>query len=173
MTGRCDLIPSDADFYSNPGVMGELIAMILPFSIILISYGYLLLFFCTSYRQLKASNSKMQSEFRTTWTLFFTFLIPGILLCGLYLLDFIRVSNDGTVDMAYKVMELLYMLPYGTNFFLYLSSTQYRMAFTYFLKQIKNFILRKRSRRELDDYVNTDADLKTYHDIERIPTHFA
>lgn len=157
----------------NPGVVGQLVAMILPCSIVLMSYGYLLWFFCTSYRQLKPSNVKIQNEFKTTFTLFFTFLIPGMLLSGLYILDFVRVSKDGTIDMAYRVMSLLYLMPYGTNFFLYLTSAQYRLAFIFLFIRMKNMILRKKTlKNQPNAYTNTEADLSTFRDIEGIQSYF-
>ena len=172
MTGRCDLISENAS-YINPGVVGQLVAMILPCSIVIICYGYLLWFFCTSYWQLRTSNLKIQNEFKTTFTLFFTFLIPALFLSGLYILDFGRVANDGTIDLAYQIMTLLYFMPYGTNFFIYLTSNQYRLAFIFLFIRIKNIILRKKApKKQPNAYTNTEADLSTFRDIEGIQSYF-
>ena len=174
LSGRCDFIPFKKSG-PNWASIAQLSAMTIPFSLVVISYAYILWYFLTTYRKIKSCNLKVQLEFRTTWALLITFLIPGILLFLLYLLDYFRENNEGTITPMYETMLFLYYLPYGTNFLWYLTSTQYRMAFIFFYRQMKNWILCKKIPIRQDSkscYVNTEADLSTFKDIEGIQSYF-
>ena len=94
--GYCDFIPLPnypgpinlGPVTINLGIVSGLGAMVLPCSMVVISYAYLAYYFWKYFRNLKMSNIQTQVEFRTTWTLFLVFLFNAFVIACMYILIF-------------------------------------------------------------------------------------
>ena len=108
--------------------------LILPFTLIFISYFYISLYFCKYYRHFKNMNDQTKNEFRVTGILFLIFLFNAFVLGSFRILDLLRLEYKGGI--FYEVYDWLYILPYCFNFFIYIGIIQYRKAYIYFLKKM-------------------------------------
>ena len=135
--------------------------LILPFSLIFISYFYISLYFCKYYRHFKNMNDQTKNEFRVTGILFLIFLFNAFVLGSMQILDLLMFEYKVYNETFYQAFEWFYFLPYCFNFFIYIGIIQYRRAFIYFLKKKMFFCCYPAHHETEEIYQNTEAAFNT------------
>ena len=121
----------------------EIISFGIPFIMIFGSYCYIGLYYIKTTNFLKRSNLRSDLEFRTTWTIFLVVLIYAFVFLAVIIIDFVHVdevkSSDTYLDI-YGILLYIYVMPYSTNCYIYILSTQYRNVFIHLFGEWKEFL---------------------------------
>ena len=144
----------------------EDMSLILPFTLIFISYFYIGVYFCKSYRHFKNMNDQTKNELRTTGILFLIFLFNAFLLGSFRIQELLRLEYKVYSETIYQAFVFLYITPYCTNFFIYIGIFQYRRAYIYFLKKMM-FCCYSTNHETGKICQNTEAALTSFRITER------
>ena len=139
----------------------EDMSLILPFTLIFISYFYISVYFCKSYRHFKNMNDQTKNEFRITGILFLIFLFNAFVLGSFRILELLRLEYKVYNEKIYQAFEWFYHLPYCFNFFIYIGIIQYRRAYIYFLKKMMFFCCYPTHHETEEICQNTEAAFNT------------
>ena len=142
--GNCYLIPNEDNFNGlSPAFIIDVIGFSIPFTIILTSYGYILILVWKERNHLKRHRRQHYSQsssliYKFSWTIFLICFCFLAFVLPFNICDFLEETGVFSVDHSIR-LAMLYLkwVHFAINFVIYAAtSDQYRKAYLFFLKRV-------------------------------------